>query len=294
MMVVAPVVAFSLMPPPPATAPRDQPAQHLSTFNWHQEGDWFGGFSGFEITEDGNAFFTITDRGSIVRGELIREGDAITGVEMMERQPLVDMEGQKRNFPHTDAEGLARDQQGRLFVSFEHAHRILRYDTWDSPAIWPSYTPEWRALVANTGLETVAVQADGTIFSISEGVEPDIHEALVYRRLPDEKWDQPFTLALEGGFVPVGGDFGPDEKLYVLERHFTPYGFQSQVRRMDVTANGFENTETILQTPVRQHGNIEGLAVWKDGGGKIRLTMISDDNFLPILPTDIIEYIVNE
>lgn len=292
--VVASVGAFSLMPSPPEIPPRDQPAQHMSTFNWHHEGNWFGGFSGFEIAGDGNTFFTITDRGNIARGLLIRDNDIITGVEMIEHQPLVDMEGKKRNFPHTDAEGLALDQQGRLFVSFEHAHRILRYDTWESPAIWPSYTREWRRLVPNTGLEMVAVREDGTIFTMPEGIASDIPEALIYRRFPGEKWDQPFALPLEEGFVPVGGDFGPNGKLYVLERHFTPYGFQSQVRRMDVTETGFENIEIILQTPVREHGNVEGLAVWMDEAGRIRLTMISDDNFLPILPTDIMEYVINE
>ena len=49
--------------------------------------------------------------------------------------------------------------------------------------------------------------------------------------------------------------------------------------------------QVLLQTPFRQYGNLEGLSVWEDGEGYLVFTMISDDNFLPLLlNTDIVEY----
>lgn len=291
---VAPV--FALYPPPlsPTIAKRDQTAQHVSTFRWRHDADWFGGMSGIEITPNGRDFYAVSDRGHVLKGTFTRENGTLTNVEITDAQPLVDKNGAVRKFPHTDAEGLALDAQGRLHVSFEQAHRILRYDTWDSHAVWPSYTKLWRNLRGNGGLEMVAVDAQGVLYAIPESAISGTSEASVYRRIPNQDWDQPFTLPLTPDFAPVGGDIGPDGRLYLLERDFTPYGFRTQVRRMDITPTGFENIEILLQTRRLKHGNVEGLAVGTDPDGKTRLTMISDDNFLPFLHTDIIEYVLQE
>ncbi|WP_299780137.1 esterase-like activity of phytase family protein [uncultured Roseobacter sp.] len=291
---IAPVFVFHPPPGPPKVAPEEQTAQHLSTFQWRHDAEWFGGFSGFELSEDGTDFYAVTDRGHLTRGQLLRANDQISDITLEADRALPDRHGVVREFPHSDAEGLALDAEGRLFVSFEFAHRILRYDSWDSVAKWPSYTRAWRALGGNKGLELVAVHPEAGLISIPEGVARHAWEALVYQRRPGEEWDQPFTLPVDDGFLPVGGDFGPDGKFYLLERAFVWAGFRSRVRRMTLTADGFEQIETVLETPHRRHGNLEGLAVWADGTGDIRLTMISDDNFLPILRTEIVEYILKE
>ena len=57
--------------------------------------------------------------------------------------------------------GVALDDQGRIYVSFEQAHRVLMYDTPTSAARWPAYTRSWRALGLknNSGLEALAIDA---------------------------------------------------------------------------------------------------------------------------------------
>ncbi|MFK7878708.1 esterase-like activity of phytase family protein [Roseobacter sp.] len=292
--IVAPVYAIYPPPASPAIAATDQTAQLVSTLRWNVDADWFGGFSGIEVTADGQTFFAVTDRGHIVRGTVRRDADQLTAMDVVDVQPLVDKNGEIQEFPHNDAEGLALDDLGRLNVSFEHAHRVLRYDTWGGQAKWPSYTRTWRALSGNKGLEMVAVDEDGDLYAIPEAAAPDATKAWVYRRLQGKKWDQPFTLPLTPDFLPVGGDIGPDGRLYLLERAFSAYGFRTQIRRMTVTDVGFDNIETLLQTPVRRHDNVEGLAVWADADGNMRMILVSDDNFLPFLRTEVIEYVVQE
>ncbi|WP_187428420.1 hypothetical protein ROLI_043310 [Roseobacter fucihabitans] len=285
---VAPIIA--LYPPPAAINPADQIAQHVSTIKWDPGERWFGGFSGFELTPDGQRFYAVSDRGYLVHGTVTRAGQNITGLEITSAGPLIDSDGEILRDLRTDAEGLALDAAGRLYVSFEHAQRILRYDTLDSRASWPSYAPAWRALRANGGLEMVAVSPAGALFTIPEGVSRGAYEALVYRRMPGKDWEQPFTLPLTEEFSVVGGDFAQDGRLYILERKFTPYGFQNQIRRMNVTPTGVADIEIILQTPVRRHGNLEGLAAWTDTSGATRLTMVSDNNYLTFIDTQITEY----
>lgn len=287
--VMAAVPWFWFKPP---AAPQIQRAEFVSALPLRGDDYWFGGFSGIEVSDDGQDVYLVTDRGHLAAGTLVRQDGQLTEITDLTGRPLVDRFGNVREFPHTDAEGLALDGQGRLNVSFEHAQRILRYDTLESDAQWPSYTRAWRALANNSGLELVAVDAAGTLFTIPEGVADGAWEALVYRRLPNQAWEQPFTLPLEGRFVPVGGDFGPDGRFYLLERDLYPFGFRSRVRAMTVTDEGFEQIETLLETPLGRHGNLEGLAVWRDDEQRIRLTMVSDDNFHAPLRSEIVEYIV--
>lgn len=293
-LVAAVLPWWALSPAPPAVASDDQPAQRVTVLDWHEDAEWFGGLSGLEVDADGTAFYAVTDRGHLLRGTLHRQDDLLIGVTTTDVAPLVDHEGNIPEFPQTDAEGLALDGQGRLNVSFEQGHRILRYDSWGAKAVWPGYTRAWRALPNNGGMEMIAVDAKGTLFAIPEAITSGAWEALVYRRFPEGNWEQAFTLPLEGEFKPVGGDFGPDGRLYLLERDFFAPLFRSRVRSMVVTNEGFDDIRMELETPLGTHGNLEGLAVWRDTQDRIRLLMVSDDNFLRFLPSQLVEYVLIE
>jgi len=89
----------------------------------------------------------------------------------------------------------------------------------------------------------------------------------------------------------VGADFGPDGLLYILERYnIGLLAFASRVRRFKVHDDRIGNEEFILETPIGAYDNLEGLSVWRDAGGHIRLTMISDDNFSQQQRTEIVEF----
>ena len=92
----------------------------------------------------------------------------------------------------------------------------------------------------------------------------------------------------------MGADVGPDGRLYLLERNFRGLlGFRSRVRRFGLGPDGITSTEELLSTGTLQYDNLEGISVWDDGLG-IRLTMISDDNFLPVQRTELVEYRVTD
>ncbi|MDG1104291.1 MAG: hypothetical protein P8N75_13215 [Ascidiaceihabitans sp.] len=52
--------------------------------------------------------------------------------------------------------------------------------------------------------------------------------------------------------------------------------------------------ENLFATGQLFHDNLEGISVWTHQKGATRVTMISDDNFLPILSSEVVEYILHE
>ena len=148
--------------------------------------------------------------------------------------------------------------------------------------------PKGPGMGLNSGLEALAIR-DGTPYAVPErsGAEDRPFPILTFR---DNRWDQAGEIRRDPRWLPVGADFGPDGWFYLLERDFQGIlGFASRVRRMELTDAGPRNEEILLTTRALQYDNLEGLAVWHDGQG-IRLTMISDDNFLFVQRTELVEY----
>jgi len=48
--------------------------------------------------------------------------------------------------------------------------------------------------------------------------------------------------------------------------------------------------QVLLQTPVGFHDNLEGVSIWRDAQGRLRASMVADNNFLPFLSSGIVEY----
>lgn len=286
------VVPPLLLYPPPLPPSGPQLAQLDVEMTWDEDAYWFGGLSGIDVDAEGRGFVAVTDRGHLMRGTLERDGERLVGARITAERPLMRGVPYDPEFPYIDGEDTALAPDDTIFVVFEHAMRVLRYDDWEKDPGPPSYTRAWRALSPNAGLESVALDEAGVLYTIPEGGAPGAFDALIYRKKPDGEWEQPFTLPLTLRFKPVGADFGPDGLLYVLERDFTHGGFRSQVRRMAVTETGVSDIETVLETPLFRHGNLEGIGVWRDGDGNIRITMVSDDNFLRLLRTQIVEYVI--
>jgi hypothetical protein len=142
----------------------------------------------------------------------------------------------------------------------------------------------------NTGIEALATDAAGRLHAIPERPPQGRIELPVYRLGP-AGWEEAFALPRLPPFSVTGADFGPDGALYMLERAVVlPLGFASRVRRLVPGPGGAWTGEVVLETPPGRHGNLEGIAVWRDAAGGLRLTLAADDNFLPLLASEVVEY----
>lgn len=253
------------------------------------DGSRMGGFSGIELSPDGREFILISDRGRILRGEFHRENNRLIDETHDRIAPLRTTDGAPVRGKGNDAEGAALAPDGTLFVSFEGQHRLRAYAPGETTARDVPVPPEFARLPGNGGIEALAIAPDGTLYALPERIWTR-NGGLPLFRGTDQGWDQLPGYPRNGGFLPVGADLGPDGRMYILERHFKGLGFASRVRSFALDARGLHDPRIILQTPQRRHGNLEGLSVWRDTDGHIRLTMVSDDNFLSLMRSEIVEY----
>ncbi|HMM07757.1 MAG TPA: esterase-like activity of phytase family protein [Paracoccus solventivorans] len=278
--------------PPAAAAPV---VDYLGTHVWAEADEDFGGFSGLELTADGSGFTALSDRGTLRWGSIHRDRQGrIAELTTAGHARLQDSSGTPLKPGYLgDAEGLAIDAQGRIFVSFEGLDRIARYDDPDGPATRILKAGWFSRLRRNQALEALAVTAAGDLLTIPESW-PDEGKGFPVWRFREGTWSNPFHLPRDDAWAPVGADVGPDGRLYVLERQFRGLrGFQSRVRRYEFGEDHIGPPETLIETSLLQFDNLEGIAVWEDGQG-IRITMISDDNFLFLQRTELVEYRIRD
>ncbi len=257
---------------------------------WQEAAPGFGGFSGIEVLDGGARFVTISDRGAWATGEMRREGGKLVGLELTGIERLRGISGEPIEGGETDAEGIAVDGRGRVYVSFEAFHRIRRYDPIGGAAERVPPHPDFEGLQPNSALEALAIDADGTLYAIPERSGAWERPFPVYR-FRDSAWDKKLRIPREGLFLVAGADFGPDGRLYVLERDFAwTRGFATRIRRFTLGPDGFDRGETLLETPSGSTDNFEGISVWRDAEGVTRITLITDDNFFPLQSTVLVEH----
>ena len=264
----------------------------VSTVTWEGEGSWFGGFSGLELSPDGQEMTVLSDRGTLVQVNLIRDNGIIQALDPQRYNSFFDQDGSALGSDFRDVEGLAMSQDGMAYVSFEHAHRIAKLNiqsgrTQDLPG-----HPDFAKLSENTGLEALAIHPDGRLFTLSEAAADESGTTPLYT-YDKGRWQISHRVPLPGPFRPVGADFDDHGRLYLLERAVTPLGFRSRIRRLDLNASPLK-AETLLTSFPAAFDNLEGISVWQDQTGATRLTLISDDNFFSLQTTQIVEFALTE
>lgn len=300
-VVVAALVVLGLQ----GSATPTPPPGFLGSIRWTMADPRFGGFSAIEVASDGSRFIALNDKGAFVQGRLRRAPDGtIAAVEAGPVTLLKSKEDKPLAKGRNDSEGMAIAADGTVYISFEGVARILRYAKITGLAENLPTPPAFKTLPHNAALEALAIDANGALYTLPEelpeskrirfltGQRGNAHGAdFPVWRFANGDWTQPFSLPRDGVFLPVAADFGPDGRLYVLERAFHGIaGFSSRVRSFKVGQKAVSDRRTHLQTPAGFHDNLEGLSAWRDSKGAIRLTMVSDDNFMPFQRTEIVEY----
>jgi hypothetical protein len=263
----------------------------VSAYDWQLEDDRFGGLSGLELTDNGLGLTALSDRGTLLTARI--ERSATDEIMQISDAVVVTLKGVGEaplDEEQNDSEGLAVAGDGTVYASFEGPAQVMRYRAAAGSAEQLPTPREFGAMQHNSSLEALAIDANGWLYTMPERSGAAAKPFPVYR-FQGQTWDQPFSIPRDGLYLLVGADFGPDGRLYVLERQFQGFlGFQSRVRRFVLTDGTVDAGEIVLETAVGQHGNQEGLSVWRDRQGQLRLTMVSDDNFRFFLRTTLVEY----
>src|SRR6056297_2943628 len=244
------------------------------------------GLSGIEVSADGTGFLAISDRGWFVEGTLQREGGVLVGGEVTSIAPILGMDGQpvaaRRVGDWSDAEGLAVEPDGTIWVSFERWMRVARYDRVAAPATFIRDHPTFRDYPDNRQLEALTLDAEGRPVAIPEapldGVVP------VYRLDPGG-WEIVATLVPTDGYSVVGAATAGDDTIYLLERKLVlATWFRSRLSRVEADWSIVPLWESDHGT----FGNLEGVSVWEAPEGR-RAVMVSDNNGREGIPTEVVE-----
>jgi hypothetical protein len=269
----------------------DVRASLLQEYSWTSSKARFGGFSGIEMDDDGSGFMALSDRGTLWRGQIKRDhlGRIIdidaTLVSALKTSRGVDVIGETG-----DSEGLAIAPDGTIYVSFEGIARVARFTAPDAAADRIARPDAFKRMQENSSLETLAIDEDGALYTLPER-SGALHLPFPVWRYKNGAWTQPFSIPRDGNWLPVGADFGPDGNLYLLQRDFRGYlGFRSRITRYSISGDQISAGERILETGAGRYDNFEGISVWRDETGSIRLTLISDNNFTFYLRSGIAEF----
>lgn len=267
------------------------PPGFVAAYHWQSNDPRFGGFSAIAMSADGGQVLTINDKSAYVTGLITR--DDVGRIVQILAEPakrLRDQYGNLYSRYRGDTEGLALAADGSLYISFEQNPRLARFDALTGRGILLPKHADFKTMYRNAALEALAIDADGALYTLPERPTGAATSFPIYR-YQSGLWDQPFGLPQRGSFLAVAADIGPDGRFYLLERQFSGLaGFASRVRRFVLKPDGLSGEQVLLQTKPGQHDNLEGLSVWRDHTGALRLTMISDNNFLFPQRTEIVEY----
>jgi hypothetical protein len=251
----------------------------------------FGGLSGLWLSPGTDRLIAASDKGALWTAALTHDeqGRLRSAAGLRAANP-----GRAPGDPadETDAESLADDGAGGLVIAYEGEHRLRRLPLDDldaEPGVLAA--PELPEDSGNSGIEALAGLPDGSLLALSEGVT-DRNGDLAAWLIRGERIEE-LGYVPTGTFVPTGAD-RLDDVLFVLERQFSWLGgFVSRIVALPASdvvpgarLRGVELAR--LQRPLISE-NFEGIAARRAPDGGIVLYLISDDNFIVLQQTILLQ-----
>lgn len=252
----------------------------------------FGGYSGLEISADGKSLMAVSDAGTWLRAELVTARGVPAGIIRARVGPLLALGGHRLSRARDrDAEGLRLINgsltTGRALVAFERNERIGYFEIAKGGLGAPvSYLRPPQRLSFNKGLESVSIlttgKHKGSVLAFAErSIDANGHHRgwLWVKGKP-----QAIALTDVGGFDITDIAVAPDGDLYVLERRFRwSEGVKMRVRQIEAEAvkpGALLDGRVLMRADMRHEiDNMEGMALNRDGRGRLVLTLMSDNNF---------------
>lgn len=240
----------------------------------------FGAVSGLRIV--GGEAIALSDAGMIMRFPL-PEGVAVPRVRF---QPLLQGPGPRRSRSSRDSEGLLVEG-GRLWVAFEGANGIWRYDLATLATQAAARPPAMRAWPGNSGPEALVRLADGRFLVFGEWWDDGAptSPAVLFAGDPAVPGTAAIRLRYRrpDGYRATDAALLPDGRILILNRRFAWLRFSAKLVVAEVGAprEGGEIAGTevaTLEAPL-PIDNMEGLAVTQERGRTI-VWLASDDDFM--------------
>ncbi len=251
----------------------------------------FGGLSGLWLAPDGSRLIAVSDHGTLWLAPLAHAADGrLTGFGSWQ---AVEPGAAPGDPPGRDAEELASAGPDGLVIAYEGVHRLRRLALADlSAPATPLPTPAALARPSNTGIEALASLPDGALLALSEGTLTPAGDLEGWRI--EGARTLPLSYAVNRGFVPTGAD-RLDDTLYVIERSFSLLGgFQSRIVSLPAAAvrPGARLVGQVLAElrPPLVGENFEGIAVRRGQGGRVLLYLVSDNNFMALQRTLLLQF----
>ncbi|MDT8344873.1 MAG: esterase-like activity of phytase family protein, partial [Thermohalobaculum sp.] len=248
----------------------------------------FGGFSGLVVAD--GMLTAVSDRAGLLTA---RFADSAGGPVFSEARlvALRDSDGSDPGAEGGDAEALV-SFGGMLLAAFEHDHRLAPLSP-DGVIGAPITLPAFETLPANGGIEALAASG-GMLLAIPE--TPSGGSFPVYALTPDGRATGQGRLPAPPPHAVTDATIGPDGLLYVSLRDFSmATGVSIRIRRHALSGEPplpVEGPGETLAAYEHASGidNIEAIALWRDAQGRLRLWLMSDDNFNPLQRTLLLDF----
>ena len=251
----------------------------------------YGGFSGLVISNEGTEALVVTDKSFFFVLELLRdENDILTGYSVIRKGRILSSKGEHLNGRNTDSESIVIDKNNNYYISFESNHRIMMHAKVEGKGVFVPKHPMFRKLSVNKGIEALAIDADNRLIAIPEKPPSGISDIPIFR-LQNDEWEIIKYVKINDNFLVTDAEILPEGLLLILERKFSwTQGFKTRFRL--ISLDKFDNKEpvTVFTSTANQFDNLEGVTLWKDKNGEMRILTVSDDNFHPLQQSEIREF----
>jgi hypothetical protein len=259
----------------------------------------FGGLSDLVMNRDGQRILVISDQGHWVSADIVYDGARLAGLRSARIGPLRSSRGQelvrKRN---ADAESMAlvdgNLMRGTLLIGFERNHRIGRFPIADgvvqAPTGYLKMPNNARRMKSNKGIEALTVLQGGSykgaVLAVAERFpDPQGHHTgwIWVRGEP-----RSFAVRDAGEFDITSVAAQADGSVLMLERRFRwTEGVKMRLRQLpaeQIAPGAIIEGETLIEADMAYEiDNMEGVAVHTGPRGETVVTMVSDNNFNPML-----------